>query len=233
MDSTFSRLCIDRVWSSILLYGRQPCSWPAEQENYFFPCLPRSRLRIWSRETVSAVPSRVVSLLVLYTQAESSAYSWASHLPPDFRGGVHQCHQPPSGQSQVYQATTMRTDVVHCRESVGTGPAVLKVVPVTGAAFSSRVTWLLLFFYISCPRTPPIRYQYYYRCVNRGGAKYLRYDFTRIGIDSTPYSSSLENYWPRAGGLSAVNTIETQQSDLMNSGLARSRLTVCMYVCID
>ena len=51
-------------------------------------------------------------------------------------------------QSQVYQATTMRTDVVHCRESVGTGPAVLKVVPVTDAAFSSRVTWLLLFFYI-------------------------------------------------------------------------------------
>ena len=42
----------------------------------------------------------------------------------------------------------MRTDVVHCRESVGTGPAVLKVVPVTDAAFSSRVTWLLLFFYI-------------------------------------------------------------------------------------
>ena len=34
---------------------------------------PRSRLRIWSRETGSAVPSRV-SLLILRTQAESVAY---------------------------------------------------------------------------------------------------------------------------------------------------------------
>ena len=35
----------------------------------FFPC-PRSRLRIWSRETGSAVPSRVSSL-ILRTQAKS------------------------------------------------------------------------------------------------------------------------------------------------------------------
>ena len=37
-----------------------------------FPC-PRACLRIWSRETASAVPSRV-SLLILHTQAESGAY---------------------------------------------------------------------------------------------------------------------------------------------------------------
>ena len=37
-----------------------------------FPC-PRSCLRIWSRETGSAVPSRV-SLFILHTQAESGAY---------------------------------------------------------------------------------------------------------------------------------------------------------------
>ena len=30
----------------------------------------------------------------------------------------------------------MRTDGVHCREAAGARPAVLKVVPVTGAAFS-------------------------------------------------------------------------------------------------
>ena len=36
-----------------------------------FPC-PRSRLRIWSRETGSAVPPRA-SLLILHTQAESGA----------------------------------------------------------------------------------------------------------------------------------------------------------------
>ena len=40
----------------------------------------------------------------------------------------------PSGQSRVYRVTQLRTDSVHCRESVGTGPIVLKVVPVTGAA---------------------------------------------------------------------------------------------------
>ena len=50
-----------------------------------FPC-PRSRLRIWFRETSLAVPS-LVSLLILYTNAESGAYSHG--IPPEFRGGVH------------------------------------------------------------------------------------------------------------------------------------------------
>ena len=44
--------------------------------------------------------------------------------------------QPPSGQSQVYRARQLRTNGVHCRESAGTGRVALKVVPVTGAAFS-------------------------------------------------------------------------------------------------
>ena len=47
-----------------------------------FPC-PRSRLRIWFRETGLAVPS-LVSLLILYTNAESGAW-----YLPEFRGGVH------------------------------------------------------------------------------------------------------------------------------------------------
>ena len=42
-------------------------------------------------------------------------------------------HQTTSGHSRVYRVTQLRTDGVHCRESVGTGPVVLKVVPVTGA----------------------------------------------------------------------------------------------------
>ena len=45
-----------------------------------FPC-PRSRLRIWSRETGSVVPSRV-SLLTLHTQAKSGAYSGDSSRFP-------------------------------------------------------------------------------------------------------------------------------------------------------
>ena len=43
---------------------------------------------------------------------------------------------PPSGQSRVYQVTQLRTDGVHYRESAGTGPVVLEVVPVTGAALA-------------------------------------------------------------------------------------------------
>ena len=39
----------------------------------------------------------------------------------------------PSDQSRVNRVTQLRTDGVHCRESAGTGPVVLKVVPVMGA----------------------------------------------------------------------------------------------------
>ena len=53
------------------------------RESYFFPC-PRSRLKIWSRETGSAAPSRV-SLLISILKAESGAYE----IPLEFRGGVH------------------------------------------------------------------------------------------------------------------------------------------------
>ena len=56
-------------------------------------------------------------------------------IPPNFRD--HLYHQPPSGHFRVYQATQLRTDGVHCRESAGTGLVVLDVVPVTGYAFSS------------------------------------------------------------------------------------------------
>ena len=49
--------------------------------------------------------------------------------------------QPPSGQSRVYRITQSRTDGVHCRESTSTGPLVLKVVRVTGAAVSGFSPW--------------------------------------------------------------------------------------------
>ena len=60
--------------------GCQFCSWSAEQGKCFFPC-PSSRLRIWSREIGSAVPSGV-SLLILHTQAECGAYSQDSSRFP-------------------------------------------------------------------------------------------------------------------------------------------------------
>ena len=49
-----------------------------------FPC-PRSRLRIWSRETGSAVPSRVSLLISILKLNLVLTYG----IPPEFRGGVH------------------------------------------------------------------------------------------------------------------------------------------------
>ena len=65
-----------------------------EQGKLIFSC-PRSRLRILSRKTVSAVPSRV-SLLILHTQAESGACSkdipdfprWRLSIPSTAIGSV-------------------------------------------------------------------------------------------------------------------------------------------------
>ena len=52
--------------------GCQSCSWSAAEQGKRIIRFPRSRLRIWSRETGSAVPPRV-SLLTSILQAESSA----------------------------------------------------------------------------------------------------------------------------------------------------------------
>ena len=66
MINTFNRVwIINRVRLPILLVVVR-----AEQRKLFFPC-PLSRLRIWSRETGSAVPSRVSPLNLHNNQAES------------------------------------------------------------------------------------------------------------------------------------------------------------------
>ena len=91
-------------------------------------------MRNWSRETGSAVLSRV-SLLILHTQTKSGPYSRESSRFP--RRRPHIIYVPPyaTGSVPSLLATQLRTDGVHCRESACTGPVVLKVVPVTGAAF--------------------------------------------------------------------------------------------------
>ena len=69
----------------------------------------------------------------------------AHGIPPDFRGGVHLRiylnRHTPLGQCRLYRVTQLRTNDVHCRESAGTGPVVLKVVPVTGAVCANGITW--------------------------------------------------------------------------------------------
>ena len=94
-----------------------------------FPC-PCSRLRIWSSEMGSAVPSRV-SLLV--------SILWLNlvlthEFPPSFRCGVHLFIL--TAIRHWVSPEQLRTDGVHCRESAGTVPVVLKVVRVTDAAFA-------------------------------------------------------------------------------------------------
>ena len=59
-------------------------TWSAEQGKTIFPC-PRSRLRIWSRETGSAVPSRVSLLNSILRLNLMLTYE----IPLDFRDGVH------------------------------------------------------------------------------------------------------------------------------------------------
>ena len=50
-----------------------PARGQLNRKNEHFPVCPRTLLRIWSRETRSAIPPSV-SLLILQTQAEFGAY---------------------------------------------------------------------------------------------------------------------------------------------------------------
>ena len=57
-----------------------------KQGKVCFP-FPRSRSRIWSRETGSVVLSRA-SMLIIHTQAESDWLVLTHGIPPDFRDSV-------------------------------------------------------------------------------------------------------------------------------------------------
>ena len=78
-------VCIANTCSKSINRVRLPyCSWSAKQGKEIFPC-PRSRLVIWSRETVSAVPSRVSLLIYILKLNLVLPYG----IPPELRGGVH------------------------------------------------------------------------------------------------------------------------------------------------
>ena len=63
----------------------------------------------------------------LHTQADSSgAYVRDSSRVPLRRPFIYLNHPTtPSGQSQIYRVTHLRTDGVHSQTSAGTGPVVL------------------------------------------------------------------------------------------------------------
>ena len=66
----------------------------------------------------------------LHTQAESGAYLLRdSSRITRRRPFVFSNRHTQSGQSRVYRVTQLPSDGVHCRESTGTGPVNLKVVP--------------------------------------------------------------------------------------------------------
>ena len=109
---------------------------------------PRSRLRIWSCEIGSAVPFRVDALTVR-TQAESGNYSRAPLVPLAFRDMYYYIdtidkaliYTTNRHRVRVYRVTQLRIDGVY-QESADIEPVVLKVVGVTGAAFSGIKTVL-------------------------------------------------------------------------------------------
>ena len=61
-----------------------PARGQLNRENEYSFC-PRACLRIWSRETGSAVPSRVSLLISILRLNLVLTY----RIPPEFRGGVH------------------------------------------------------------------------------------------------------------------------------------------------
>ena len=95
---------------------------------------PRSRQRIWFRETGSV--ARPASACSFSTLTLSLLLMLAGFLPFSATASIYLHRQPSSSQSRVYQVTRLRIDGVHCRGSAGTGPVVLNAVRVTGAAFS-------------------------------------------------------------------------------------------------
>ena len=111
-----------------------------------YPVLPFSRL---SKSGTTAVYVKQKH------GGQSRARSWNCHYPPSvcillighspssrFPQRCSRYYQPPSGQSRgVYQATQLRPDDVHLRESVGTGSVILKVARVTDAAYLGNILY--------------------------------------------------------------------------------------------
>ena len=78
----------------------------------FFPS-PRSRLRIWSRETDSAVPSRFSLLISILRRILCLLTGF---LPSSAVASIYLFKPPHAiGQFRVYRVTQLRTDGVHCR----------------------------------------------------------------------------------------------------------------------
>ena len=115
-----TRVTINRVRLSILLV----VSWTGKITLSLSPFAPENLV---SRDGFgSPVPRQPAHL---HTQAESGAYVRDSSRVPRRRPFIYLNRHTPSGQSRVYRVAQLRSDGVHCRESAGTGPVNVKVVP--------------------------------------------------------------------------------------------------------
>ena len=127
--------CMQYVWSSLSAehkstgYGCQSCSWSAENREFNISLSPFAPENLVSRDGFGSPVARQSAHL--YSRAESGAYLLRdpSRFPRRRRAFIYLNRHTPSGQSRLYRVTQMRTDGVHCRESVDTGPVNLKVVP--------------------------------------------------------------------------------------------------------
>ena len=110
-----------------------PARGQLKREKCFFPAPVRAYNKILvSRDGFHrSVPRQPAHL---HTQAESGGYSRDFSRFPRRRPFTYLIRHTPSGQCRINRVGEFRTDDVPCRESAGTGPVVLKVVPVTSAA---------------------------------------------------------------------------------------------------
>ena len=99
----------------------------------FFPLSPFAPMNLVSRDKFGRPVPRQPAHSLPHSGGIINHQSGSSRFP---RRRPYLYRQPPSDQSRVYRVTQLRSDSVHCRGSAGTGPLVLKVVPVSGAAFS-------------------------------------------------------------------------------------------------
>ena len=85
----------------------QACAWSAEQGKLIFLC-PRSRLRIWSRETGSAVPtSRVVAqtfYIILTEQNDIFVHSYLGRLSDGLDASFSYRNRKPHLYSVLFKA---------------------------------------------------------------------------------------------------------------------------------
>ena len=145
MVSTFRRVWINLINLSGE-YGPAPIL-----KRFFSSSRFRLRLKIWyiSRDGFGRPPASARSFSTLGLNLV-----FTCGIPPAFRDGIHSfiyIFNRPRVKSRVYLVTQLRIDGIHCRESAGTEPVNLKVVP--NECGLGRSPWTIFFVLLSFSHT--------------------------------------------------------------------------------